>query len=581
MRRLATLVLLLLAAGTDTRAADVYLESGVWVSIKGAFSGAVFEAHEVELLDDDSRSIKGKLDGFSADTGELRFGSWTLPLDSRSRLEDAEGNVVSADSLAAGVRLKVSLSDQEDGTLRVRRVRLLTPSSSPRLRLEGPIEAILPRSGIATFLVLGVEVRTLPQTTWNGIVRSREEVDDDDVRPAGGMRFGRWGRVSGEFRLDYIAEDNFDLFDDFDGDIESGRARTRIEWVHSPTPRIDLMLQVKGEDEEELTDEADEFDPESKLTLGRAYVLFNGVVGPHGSIQVGRSRFDDARDWLYNRDVDAVRLFFDFKRWHLEGSLSEELVDPTRRHEDTLNTHLLVEFYPARRHTLAVYLLDRDDSASRDNGLPRDFSPRLTGFRATGRKKHAWSYWLEAVTSRGSNGGTRLRGEALDGGFTLVAPWRWEPSITVGYAFGSGDPDTGDDVDETFRQSGLQLNNGKWNGVASFRYYGELMRPELANLHVETYGVGIRPARKTSLDLVYHRYELDEPASEMVDSDVDGRTLNLVDTEIGEEWDLIFGFEQLKHFEFELNLGWFEPGKAFLGPTDAAIMGRFKVKYVF
>ena len=33
--------------------------------------------------------------------------------------------------------------------------------------------------------------------------------------------------------------------------------------------------------------------------------------------------------------------------------------------------------------------------------------------------------------------------------------------------------------------------------------------------------------------------------------------------------------------EFELDLSYFEPGDAFLGPTNTAAGGRLKVKYVF
>ena len=127
----------------------------------------------------------------------------------------------------------------------------------------------------------------------------------------------------------------------------------------------------------------------------------------------------------------------------------------------------------------------------------------------------------------------------------------------------------------------LQLNNGKFNGVSSFRYYGELLRPELSNLHIETLGLGFRIRRKTSVDAVYHRYRLDQPAAELVDAAFDDRRLNLIDRDVGREWDLIVGFEELEHWEFELNVSLFDPGDAFLGPTDPAVSGRMKVKYVF
>ena len=57
--------------------------------------------------------------------------------------------------------------------------------------------------------------------------------------------------------------------------------------------------------------------------------------------------------------------------------------------------------------------------------------------------------------------------------------------------------------------------------------------------------------------------------------------LNLIDKEVGREWDLVVGFEEIRHLEFELDLGYFEPGDAFLGPTDPAVSARLKVKTVF
>lgn len=581
MNRVAVIALLVALAPAVVGAPSPY-ERGQAVEVKGTFSGAVFTADEVVLADEASLSIKGPIGAYDPQSRTLRFGSLVLSIDDETRIQSEDGANADDTALAAGRRVKVSLRRRDDGSLRVRRVRLLRTSASRRLVLEGPIESILPgRENVASFVLLDTEIIATTNTVWQGIDRPGGEVDDEDIRPAKGLIVGRFGRLAGEVRADYKNETNFDLFDDFDGDLASRRLRARIEWIFPATRRMSGMLQLKAESEEEITDDADDFEPGDDFTLGRAYLLFRGVIGKHGSVQVGRSRFDDPRDWLYNRDIDAVRLFFDFEKWRFEASLGEEIVDPTNRHRDVTNHHLAASWYPAKRHEITLYLLDRDDDFIRPNGNPRDFSPRLVGLRANGRRKHRWGYWLEAARARGSDGGTRLDGEALDIGGTWVFRGRLEPSITLGYAYGSGDDDSGDDIDRTFRQSGLHLNNGKWNGVSSFRYYGELTRPELANLHITTIGFGLRPAGETSIDLVYHRYELDHPASELVDADVDDRNLNLVDTFVGEEIDIVFGWEELTHWELEIDLGYFEPGDAFLGPTDPAAMLRAKLKYVF
>lgn len=579
-RRLV-IVVIALAAALPALCGGHRLAPGTWVSVKGTFAGDVFEAHQVEYHDERSASVKGELSAFDAERGELRFGALRLSLDSRTRLQDADGNDVSDSLFHAGQRVKVSLRLENGQNLRVHRVRMLKGQPANRLRLEGPVQFLSQLDGKVRFELLGVQVRTSSKTAWEGIERPRQAVDDEDARPARGIRLGRLGRLSGEVRLDFKSERNFDLADQLDSDENTRRLRGRIELVLPSSPRVSGMLQIKAEDEQSLDGDEEGFSGEDDLRLGQTYLLLRPTSNSRASVQIGRSRFDDPRDWLYNRDADALRLFIDTRRWHLEISASEEVVDPVRRHEGTRNRHVSASFYPGRSHEISAYVLDRDDSFRFEGGTPRNFSPRLIGLRAAGEGDKIWSYWLEAALARGESRENELRGEAIDAGVTLVAPVRIEPSLTLGYAFGSGDDDPFDGVDRTFRQSGMHLNNGKFNGVSSFRYYGELMRPELANLHIETLGVGLRPLRKTSIDVVYHRYQLDQPASELVDAAFDDRTLNLVDRYIGREWDLIVGYEQLRHFEFELDLSYFEPGDAFLGPTDPAASGRLKVKYVF
>jgi alginate production protein len=342
------------------------------------------------------------------------------------------------------------------------------------------------------------------------------------------------------------------------------------------------MAELKGVDEQALVDEAAIFDGVQDVTLGETYLLLSGVLTPHGSVQIGRARFDDERDWLFRRDLDALRIFFDFSRAHLEASVSEELVDPVGdRQKDVRNTLLLASLFPGLGNVVSAYLFDRDDRFLEPDGEARDFSPRYLGVRAYRDRERSWAYWLEAAWAEGSMEGRRLRGRALDAGVSFTARAAWEPTVTVAYAFGSGDDDPFDEVDRTFRQTGLHLNNGKWNGVTSFRYYGQVLRPELANLHIETYGLGIRPRDKTSVDLVYHRYRLDRPASRLVRSTIRDRRLNLVDLEVGDEWDLVIGFEAIPHLEIEVDLGLFLAGKAFLGEVDPAKDISVKVKFVF
>jgi hypothetical protein len=74
------------------------------------------------------------------------------------------------------------------------------------------------------------------------------------------------------------------------------------------------------------------------------------------------------------------------------------------------------------------------------------------------------------------------------------------PALTAAYAVGSGDDNPGHRVDGAFRQTGLQENEARWTGITRFKYYGELLDPELNNLTVVTVGLGLRPTKRSSLD---------------------------------------------------------------------------------
>ncbi|MFQ5767211.1 MAG: alginate export family protein [Acidobacteriota bacterium] len=564
-------------------APPVPLAPGAWLEVKGSFAaGSVtFMARDVELSDDRKPALKGPLDGFDAESGEIRMGPFRLRLEAETRLEGASEGGSLLLELVPGRRVKVSLRPSPEGGFRVRRLRVLDGRAG-RLHLEGQVESFLPQEeGGSRFRLLGVEIRTGSRTRWRGVVATSVDVDDEDQRPAEGLMLGWLGRFSGEVRADFKDQENFDLFDDLDRDLETRRLRTRLELTLPPHGHLSGMVQVEAQNESAVRDQAGLFQDRSQFTLGKTYLLLSGVLGRRGSLMVGRSRFDDSRDWLYNINLDAVRFFFDTARFHLESSISRQLIDPSRRQKDITNGLLMASFYPGRGHTLSAYFFNRHDGHRDLKGVRRDFSPRYVGVSAHRKRGGAWNYWLEAVQVRGRDGQFSLRGHALDAGVTLVAPLAGRPSLTVGYAAGSGDDHPGDGVNRTFRQTGLQLNNGKWDGVTNFRFYGELLRPELANIRIETLGLGLRPRRKTSLDLVFHRYRLDKPSSSLVRSAIKDRRLNFMDLDIGREWDLVAGFEEMSHLEFELDLGYFSPGKAFLGPTDGAVTVRFKAKVVF
>jgi alginate production protein len=170
---------------------------------------------------------------------------------------------------------------------------------------------------------------------------------------------------------------------------------------------------------------------------------------------------------------------------------------------------------------------------------------------------------------RGRDGGDRLRGLGLDIGATYRFAGRLQPSLTLAYAYGSGDPDPSVGVDRQFRQTGLQDNTYRFNGVENFRYYGETLNPDLSNLEVFTAGIGIRPTERSSIDLTHHLYRQDEAAAGRIPGARVIAETNGESRDIGHGLNMNLGYHDIEDVRLRAKLGWFTPGDAFDASDDA------------
>ena len=164
----------------------------------------------------------------------------------------------------------------------------------------------------------------------------------------------------------------------------------------------------------------------------------------------------------------------------------------------------------------------------------------------------------------------QFRGYAVDLGGTYRFPHLpYAPSITLGFAYGSGDGNPNDRRNREFRQTGLQSNEGRLAGIPKLKYYGEALDPELSNLQIFTLGVGFRPAPNVSVDLVYHRYKLNHLADTLRNSALTAemnQDASRPSKQVGDALDIVVGIRNLfgiRRLGLDLRAGWFFPGHAF------------------
>lgn len=301
---------------------------------------------------------------------------------------------------------------------------------------------------------------------------------------------------------------------------------------------------------------------ETALDLKQFYFEFSDVR-PGLTLLVGRQDFQDDRKWYFDEELDGIRLIYQRDALSLDASVTRELLFrknllESPPDEDAINNYFLKAGYEiAGNHRLSAYALVRDGMTGVDEELI------FYGLSAQGQFAENLTYWGEFAHLRGRDGDDRLNGFGVD----LGASWRfqaaWQPSLTLAYAMGSGDDDGGGDG--RFRQSGLEGNEARFNGVEDFLYYGEALNPELSNIKVVTAGIGVRPTENSSIDLVAHRYWQDIAEAGRLPGAALRAGANGDSRDIGTGIDLIFGYREIEDVALGLRLGWFRPGDAFDG----------------
>lgn len=400
---------------------------------------------------------------------------------------------------------------------------------------------------------------------------------DPDASPA--LRFEMTPHISmgAKMQLSFLRRSNRDL--EYGREDDRNRVETTFDLATKVTPHTDIEMftEARLTDRRFFSDADGQTDKEANVRLRRGYILWRSVLFPSIDLQVGRQRFADSREWIYDENLDAVRLTLNKDLFALELSVSSNLLDPEDPEDRIRNYVAYATYESGRKDKLALYWIARNDPSAED----RD--PAFVGLSLKGIFFEDQKYWLDFASVLGRDGPVKLRGFGADLRWTSLFDLWMEPSVTLGYAFGSGDPNPLDEVDRSFRQTGLQDNQGKFNGGAKFKYYGELFDPELSNMRIGTIGLGISPFRKSSLDFVYHSYSLvyshPKPNNRLRDVGIKKRPSG-ESKDLGHEVDLIAGLKMTSLVRMEISAAAFLPGKAFPG-SDNAYSGELTVRILF
>lgn len=545
------------------------LRPGLSVEVEGDWRPSRgFVATEIDVHDApaDDVEIVAPLDG-AEDTGTslVVLGAPVLvPEDCRIR--DRSGAPVDRSVLVEGAWVKID-ADFSTERLTARRITVL-PAPADVIEVDGLITDLDQAARVVRIGGIAIQLSRDTEVQGGEAVEVSIAVDDDDVAPAMIHAFGDRVHVGGRFAVDYVPEDNFDLNTRRAQDYTESTGSIELQLDARPVPAIQLVAKGGVSSTRVLTDEeGDEID-ESDVRLQQLFALWRPQSARWLAVQLGRQDFDEAREWLYDENLDGVRVHARRGLHKIEASVSTRWDTESRALEDWTNWMLVLRRDVAVSWTAETYAIHRrlqDDPGNR---------PLWYGVRSEGRLSSGLRHWLEFARLDGRMEGVDKSAWAADAGLRLRLHRASRLSVTAGYATGSGG-----DPGSRFRQTGFHDNNDRFGGVASFRYYGELFDPELANLHVATAGIGFRPLPSSSIDLVAHRYR-QRRAEAFLSSNVDARPRG-EDPGLGFEWDVIVAFEEIPWLDVEYDFARFEPGDGFGPQASSATVHRLSAKFDF
>ena len=414
-------------------------------------------------------------------------------------------------------------------------------------------------------------------------VAAEAQFFDPDEPPATNYRLAPFLTFGAEIEADFVFRRNLDLDSRRDDRLSLLEPKLSVAFSFDPIPQFQAYLNVELTPTFVLARGAEETRRKNDVALELKEAYFRIGEIPDGlSLWIGRQKFEDERTWLYDEELDTVRLRYGRGPFVVDLSVSQgglvrtDLLDDRSRSRNRTDNYILSAAYRlAQAIELEGYAIVRDAHAL-DEGRPV-----FLGVRARGEPVEDLDYWLELGYVGGRDGSRRLRGWGFDLGATYELQAGPKPALTLGVAFGSGERNAEGGLDRSFRQTGLQANEGDFGGSTNFKYYGEVLDPELSNLAIFTVGLGIRPREWFSVDLVYHYYLQVVASPTLRDAGItaepSGRSRRL-----GSELDLIVGLVDLgQRVDIKAVLGYFIPGAAFPAPRDGAWLVGAEVQFRF
>ena len=599
--------------------ADNYL--GKRLKLTGVWTGGKMRVERLQQRDasKDPKTgmVEGRIDNIDFKIKEFNIGPFAIEWNEttqfrgllatelhREKFLEVKGEITkNGKFLAKNIELKEDLEDSKT-------IQFLGTVTAEGLQADSSVK----------LTVLGVSAMVSKEASEPATMLTRKL---DDKRPEDQWTISLFNNpltIGGEVEIDSSYDQDFE-FDQDDDDILAVELGAELEFLYQLSKNVAFFLEGKLTYENDIHAENGDEESDTVIERGEMWLYLGRPLGSNFGLQIGRQTFQDEREWWWDEDLDAVRIYHNHKLFQFEIGLAQELAK-TASNENRLDPEeedvMRILFngtislsQSLRLDAFALYQHDYSTTENLNERLKEDKEDEIdsdivwVGLRASGEKEFdsigEINYWVDSAIVTGEEtvmefddlGGNfifvedrnerDIEGWGVDLGASWLAPFSWEPTITLGYAIGSGDKDENSSKDNAFRQTGLEDNNNKFNGVDRFRYYGELFRPELSNLQIWTASLGFPLSKNSSIEMVYHHYQQVKATDFLRDVSIDADLHDMnKNRHVGDELDIVIGIEEWKHWEIELIGAIFWAGNAYGSLSgETAEVVALKVNYNF
>ena len=564
----------------------------------------VGQAYEIELVTDKNGALtandieelpkprepklRGEIKSIVADSAIVRMFGISVKFTTETEFVMDGTEKYSFASLKQGQRVEISCKISDANEWIARKVSVTNIKKSDKVK--GTVTRVAVDGRIPdTLEISGINILLVPETDVNKPTSYREVVKEElfgalapntPTEEVGRLQVGNSIVVIGDYRQTFRTESELDLSRRFDSNQSEIEPYLRLTAMGYINPELRGLAQARVWKNFVISSQQDEASSSVKLEMTQFYLLAPNIGNTGFAAQIGRQNFESPREWLFDDYLDAARLyFFGVTPLRFEVAAIHSVNPLNSKFRTWTDLYGMVAVRLDKYNSISAYMLSRSDTDIRNR------EPIWWGATYTGRIRSQFRPWANFALMRGTDKGRPLNAYAFDLGSAYVATGiEWTPSITVGYAFASGDDLGSADTDQEFRQTGYEDNTSRFGGLSKSSIYGLVLNPELSNLAILTVGAGCRPFGQASLELFYRVYRQHHAAPDLQGTglvDPPARP-NGSNDDIGSAIDLIASSPLiLQSMRLVWSIGIFNPGDAYEPRQKRASVSRLEMNISF